>query len=374
VFSDTVAALASYLNAGASLTAAEDILKTWGYIYTDRSNNQPVGGVRQVRVLPGELPQDVLTYIDPAQADPNHPPSRFGELVVLACVNNQYQVAYQATADPIFLGVVLNPRAFSDEDVTGDGVGDLSFLTGDCGAENCVDAMTIVSTVGTTLPNTLNNIVPDIDFITKPYPTFQFVPAPNSPSKNLLVTPGFATGAGSGPQRMVTETWSFTGSAFTLTGKLAEPPVYRIHALHDGDDALRRKDFPAAEALYARVVNDPSLQGWEGGVALQDEAQFLAAFATVRLVQSAAARGDAATAQAALDVLRGLAPKDSAGEIYAGLGEAFFNSYSQTSNYAQACAAAIAYANATPNTYLTLGVETYGFNNADYLAGDMCIQ
>ena len=373
VFTETVPALAGYLNAGASLDAVVDLLKTWGYLYTNRNTNQQMGEARQVRVLPGELPQEALAFLDPAQADPQNPPSRFGELAVFTCVNNQYQVAYQATADPIFLGVVLNPRVFSDEDVTGDGIGDLSFLTGDCGTENCVDAMTIVSTVGISTPNTLNVILPDIDFITKPYPTFQFTPAASGVGKNLLVTPGFANGAGAGPQRTVTETWSFNGNIFTRTSTLAEPPVYRIHALQDGDSALRRKDFAAAEALYTRVVNDPALQSWEGEAPLQGEAQVLAAFAYVRLAQSAAARGDAAAAKAAIDALQSIAPKDSAGEIYAGLGNAFWGTYSQTNDYAQACAAAIAYANTTPNTYLVLGVETYGFNNVDYTASDMCI-
>ena len=374
VFTETVATLTNYLNAGASLSASVDLLRTWGYIYTDPTTKQVLGGARQVRVLPGEWPQTVLAFLDPAQTDPQNPLSRIGELAVLACVANRYQVAYQATADPIFLDLVLNPRVFSDEDVTGDGIGDLSFLTGDCGAGNCVDAITIVSTVGAATPNTLNTILPDIDFITQPYPVFQFVPSANGAAKNLWVTPGFASGAGAGPQRTFTETWSFNGSIFTQTSTLAEPPVYRIHALQDGDEAFRRKEFAAAEALYARVISDPSLQAWEGEAPLKDEARVLAAFAYARLIQIAAAKGDAAGAKAALDALQTFAPQGSSGEIYAGLGNAFFAIYSQTNDAAQACAAAIAFANASPNTYQTLGVETYGFNNADYMASDMCIQ
>lgn len=374
VFSDTAKALVSYLNAGASISATVDTLKSWGYVYTDPTTNQLLGGARQVRVLPNDQPQTAIAFFDPAQTDPQNPPSRFGDLAVFTCVSGQYQIAYQATADPIFLSVVLSPRIFSDEDVTGDGLGDLSFLTGDCGTESCVDAMSILSTVGATVTNQLNNILPDVDLITEPYPTFKFVPSTSGASKDLWVTPGFANGAGAGPQRTVTKTWGFNGAVFTFTNKIAEPPAYRIHALQDGDDAFRRKDLAAAEALYTRVINDPSLQSWEGEAPLRDEAKILAAFAYIRLIQTAAAKGDVTSDKANWDALQALAPAGSSGEIYANLGNAFYNVYSQTNDYAQACAAAVAYANTAPNTYLTLGVETYGFNNLDYTASDMCIQ
>jgi hypothetical protein len=374
VFGETAMTLMNYLNAGATLSEATTLLQSWGYLYTDRSTGQLAGGVRPVRVLPGAATQAVWTFFDPTQIDPQHPPLRMGELIVLACIGGQYRLAYQATADPIFLGAVLNPRLFSDEDVTGDGVGDLSFLTGDCGTGNCVDAMTVLSVVGAATPNRLNNILPDVDAITKPHPLFAFVPAPNSPSKNLLVRPGEAAGAGSGPLRAVTETWSFTGYVFTRTGKLFGPPVYRIHALHDADEALRQRDFVTAEMLYWRVINDATLQNWRAGAAAQTEAQMLAAFAYVRLMQSAAIRGDAATAQTALNNLQTMALKSSVGEPYIRLGEAFYEAYTQTNDYRRACAAAIAYAESNPATYRMLGADVYGFDNFDYAASDMCVQ
>jgi hypothetical protein len=277
------------------------------------------------------------------------------------------QVAYQASADPDFAGQVFNPRVFSTEDITGDGLGDLSYIVGDCSENTCYDGIYIMTAMSGTLSNAI------VDFEYEPFPTFAFVPAAQGTAKDLVVNIGYVGGVEAGPQRNVTDTWSYVGSAYTLTQETKEAPLYRIHALQDGDDAFRRKDTATANALYQRVATDSSLQAWEGNTPLQDEPKVLAAFAYVRLMETAAYGGDAAGVQTAHDELVKAAPEASSGTLYAKLGEAFYKAFSETKNYPQACDAVKKYAEKNQNTFLILGQDTFGTANYDYQSDDMCI-
>ena len=364
-FTDTAAALTAYLDAGAGESAVLDTLKAWGDIYpSPTAKDQQLGAVVRARVLPGNDDQIVVIYYDPAD---QQTASRHGELIVYQCADAKLQMAYQATADPDFAGQVFNPRLFGVDDVTGDGLGDLSYVVGDCSENTCYDGIYIMTSVNGVLSNAI------FEFQYEPFPTFTFVPAMQGAAKDLIVKMGYVGGPFAGPQRDITDTWSYVSSAFTLTQEVKEPPVYRIHALHDADEAFYRKDYATANALYQRVANDPDLQSWEGNAPLRDEPQVLAAFAYVRLMETAASAGDMGAVQAAHDALLMAAPDQSAGAIYAKLGETFFNAYSQTKNYQQACDATVKYAEKNENTYLILGQETFGTANYDYQPEDMCL-
>ncbi|MCL5995043.1 MAG: hypothetical protein M1546_03175 [Chloroflexi bacterium] len=361
---DTAPALAAYLSAGADVNALAGVLKSWGFIYNPSNSNNPLGAVVQAKLLPGTDQQWVAVYYDPSDKDMV---TRHGDVVVFKCVGGAVQIAYQSSTDPAFEGEVLNPRLFTDEDVTGDGLGDLSFLVGDCGASTCFDRISIMTAVG----GPLSNVIPDFEWVA--FPTFDFVPSSNGNAQNLLVAEGYLGSVGAGPQRAVTDTWSYNGAVFTLTSRIKEPPVYRIHALQDGDEAFLDQDYASANALYRRVANDPGLQAWEGNTPLRDEAQVLAAFAYVRLMQTAAAAGDSASLQAAHDALVTAAPEKSPGELFQQLGEVFYSTYQQSGNYKQACDATTKFAERNQNTFTVLGVETFGYANYDYQAVDMCI-
>jgi hypothetical protein len=362
---DTLPALTTFLNAGASPSATYSLLQSWGYIYVPSNAPTPVGSVQQARVLPGADTQIIVTYYDPVD---QQTPTRHGNLVVFGCNAGAVQVLYAASADPEFAGTVTNPRVLSTQDVSGDGVGDLSFVVEDCGASTCFDGVYILAAQN----GTLTNLIPDFEW--SPFPSFSFVASTAKPgTQDLQVQRGYVGTPGAGPQRGMTDTWSYTGSVYTLTQRVKEPPTYRIHALQDADEAFRRKDLATANALYQRVANDPSLQSWDGNTPLRDEAQVLAAFAYVRLIQSAAFAGDAATLKAAHDALTMAASPKSAGAIYASLGEAFWDAFNLSKNYALACDAVAKYADKNQNTFLILGQETFGFANQDYGADDMCI-
>lgn len=379
---DTAQALTTYLNNGASDSALLSALKSWGDVYTATNSRDQLGTVLRAKLLPGTDEQVIVIYYNPLD---RQAVTRHGDLIVFQCVTGKMQVAYQASSDPEFGVDVTNLRVFSTTDVTGDGLDDLSFLMGDCSGNTCFDGINIMTADRSTLASSatfsitadsdisseLENAIPD--FIYEPYPAFHFVPALHGKAKDLVVKPGYVSSVDAGPQRDVTDTWSFVGGIFTLTQEVKEPPVYRIHALEDGDAAFRRKDYAAANVLYMRVVNDPSLQAWDGNPNLHDEQQLLTAFAYVRMMQTAAVVGNMTGVQSAYKELVHSAPSNSPGAMYAQLGETFYKVWSQAKNYPQACAATVTYAQTHDNTYVMLGQETYGFSNDDYEPEDMCI-
>jgi hypothetical protein len=363
-FTDTAAALTAYLDAGASDSVALEALKSWGNIYQATTSNELLGTVLRAKVLPGNDEQFIAVYYDPAE---QQVVSKHGELIVYQCVDSKVQIAYQASADPDFAGQVFNPRVFSIEDVTGDGLGDLSYIVGDCSEDTCYEGIYIMTAVN----GTLNNAI--VEFEYEPFPVFTFVPAAQGTAKDLIVRVGYVGGTEAGPQRGITDTWTYVVNVYTLTQVTKEAPVYRIHALQDGDDAFRSKNVATANALYQRVATDPSLQSWEGNAPLREEPKVLGAFAYVRMMQTAAYSGDTAGVQAAHDALVNAAPANSPGTIYANLGEVFYKAFSETKNYKQACDATEQYAEKNENTFLILGQDTFGTANEDYGPVDMCI-
>jgi hypothetical protein len=364
-FGDTAAALRDYLSAGATLEDASAAMQAWGVKFAAPQSNEPLGSIEFAKILGGEDQQIVATMFDPA---PGESVARAGDLAVYRCANGRYEIAYQALTDVSFEGFVTDPRVLSVDDVTGDGIYELSFLTGDCSAATCMDGVTILSAHG---GGALRNLAPDFAYV--PFPSFEYVPGATG-AKDLVVAEGILGDASAGPQRGVTTTWTFVGGIYTRTAEAREPAVYRIHALHDGDDALRRQDYRQADASFGQVVNDPTLQAWDANPNIANEQQILGAFAYVRLIQSSALRGDTVGAQAAYDSLMRFAPADSPGYLYAQIGEAFYKSWIATQNIGQACAAAVQIARQNPNTALWLGVDSFGSANYDYQPEDMCVQ
>ncbi len=368
-FTDTVASVVSVLNTGATSTETLELLKGWGVIFNlpgIGGQQQQQGGIVHARLLPAPDAQMVVWYTDPADAQL---PTRKSELLVLSCEKHAYTVLYKATEDPELAGQATNARVFSTADVTGDSRDDLSFILEDCSDSTCFDGFYILTAVN----GALVNAIPDIEW--SPSPTFEYLPGSGTEksAKDLRARIGLLGSVGVGPQRTVTDTWTVEGNGFTRTLSVIDPPIYRIHALMDGDSAFRRKDVGAARLLYERVVGDSTLKSWAGNAPLRDEPQVLAAFALFRLMQLAGASGDGGGVTKAYDNLVVLAPPKSAGLLYQQMAEAFMTVYKQGADYPKSCEAALHFAEKNKNVYVVIGQDTFGSANYDYQAPDMCI-
>ena len=362
-FAGAAATLRSYLDDGASLEQIDAALQVWGMRITPADRRETLGGADYARILPGPDMQIIATLLD---ANTNDSGSHAGDIVVYACRNGHYEIVYRALDDPAFDGYVRDPQVLSVEDVTGDGIFELNFSTGECGAATCLGGITILSAHG---GGALHNLAPNFAYV--PYPIFDFVASKNK-AMDLVVVEGMLGDAAAGPQRALTETWSYIGDVFTRTNETLEPPRYRILALQDGDAALRRDDARQADTMYRRVIDDPSLQSWDGNPSVANEAQILAAFARVRLIESAARRGDETGAQVSFESLQNAAPENSPGGMYVAVGRALYETWRDTKDIARACAAAADSARANPATTQILGVDAFGTANYDYQAEDMC--
>ncbi len=374
--------LTAYLNSGGNAQNIQTALESWGYVGTLSATHQTLGEVRQMSLLAHGGKQWVVTFIDPRapKADDGSIGALPGDVAVLGCAAGRYVPVYDALHDPTFPdGIVPSPRLVKDEDVTGDGLADLSFATGECVGDACYDSLNIVSAAAGSVADSvartddaLHTISEQIEPILSP--TWRFIPDPaHHPGKLLLAVEGMSHEVEAGPQRVVTDTWLFDGTVFTRTHSESAPASYRIHALQDGDDALRGKDFAAADTLYQQVVFDPQLKSWESMSNMQDEDRVLAAFALLRLLQTSAAHDDATSVQSAYEALVSAVPVGGPGEVYLRMGKVFFDTFTQTDNYGKACEVTIELARAEPDSYGQLGPETFGYSNADYAAEDMCL-
>lgn len=375
-FDAALPALQAYLNAGASAGALNDALNQWGYVSALTLTQQTVGEVREVTLLPNAGVQIVVTFADtttpPAENGEPTATSFPGNIAVFGCVNGAYQMLFSAAQTSAFPdGIVPNPRIVADVDVTGDGLSDLSVATGECASASCYDGLTIVSTDGQsgTLQIISNEVQPVL------FPTWRFVPTEQGKAKDLQAIEGTTSDIEAGPQRTVTDTWAFDGRVFTRTSMVTSPAVYRIHALHDGDEAFQRKAFTQADTFYQQVVYDPNLKSWESMSTMKDEEKVLAAFALLRLMQTSAVRNDRVGVQTAYDSLVAAIPasKNASGELYLRMGKVFYDTFTQTDDYARACDAVVKFAEQEPDSYGQLGPETFGYSNTDYTADDMCM-
>jgi hypothetical protein len=159
-----------------------------------------------------------------------------------------------------------------------------------------------------------------------PYPSIRVV-GPGGDGRYGLAVTGTAIGsAGAGPYRGLTRTWVWdpTGLSLVPGPDLALPSTFRIHVLNDADQADLTGDYTTALELYARVVNDDSLQDW---VDPAGERANLSAYAMFRQVLTQLQLADSTAAQAAYLALRDVYPPASPGGAYGLLGQAFWTAY-----------------------------------------------
>jgi hypothetical protein len=143
-----------------------------------------------------------------------------------------------------------------------------------------------------------------------------------------------------------------------------EPPRYRIHALHDGDDAFRRGELETALDLYDRVVSDEELLDWP---APGDRRAELAAYASFRrvlayLVEDASDRAQAELAGRQTD-------SSPTGSAFAELARRLLAAYANGA-LDGACAAAAPFIAENAGALLT--PLDFGYENRSYTAADIC--
>lgn len=192
-----------------------------------------------------------------------------------------------------------------------------------------------------------------------------------------------------GPERGRTDIWGWNGQMYTLVRWEHTPPLYRIHAVWDGDDASRFGDYGRAASFYQQAIFDEQLLGWSPGQLWRpknetyfwdsytppppdrDERARLSAYARYRLVIADILQGNASAAEVAYGTLQGKFPAGSAGAAYTQLATAFWEEYVSGKDLAAACVVARSFAEAHSNEVLSpLGADVY--NTGRYTPEDIC--
>jgi hypothetical protein len=202
-----------------------------------------------------------------------------------------------------------------------------------------------------------------------PYPTYNVGPG------EIEAISGGIGSVGAEPQRGYAEIWTWNGNVFTVTETIYEPPVYRYHALLDGDRALRAGDYATAIESYRRVIEDDTLESFLGVIGQADEADeraFLTAFARWRLVLTYLQMGDQGSARAEFDDLQATYPPGAVGHEIAQMAQAFWEAQSEGEGVTQGCSEVVASAERFASV-LAFFNNNYGYANPWWEPQDLCL-
>ncbi|MBN1810281.1 MAG: hypothetical protein JXA14_00440 [Anaerolineae bacterium] len=345
---DYPAVIREYLNAGGDVATLEGTLAEWGAL-------QPEFPGQVVAVdLTGDDRAEIvvaLWYVGDAVA-----PS--GDLLIFVQQDGSYVLLYREGYDPSGPAV----RLLQVIDANGDGRRDVIYTLGTCGAHTCFESLEVLSWQETGFFSLMGGR------LDMPYPTYAVTPG------RIDAESGSVASVGAEPQRGYSEVWEWNGSVFTVTQQVWAPPVYRYHALLDGDYALFAGDYAAAVVAYERAIGDDALQEWgavSGGVDPEVERAQLTAFVRWRLVLTYLQAGDLGSAQVAYEQLQAGYPADAVGHDVAALAEVFWEMYAVDGSIVDGCTVLVVAAKQDTSVHDFFNAN-YGYANPRWEAVDIC--
>jgi len=339
-----------FLSAGGAVPFLASILRTWGAI-TDQA-----GTVSDAYDLTGDGVYEVLVVvIDPLNTTVSPQP---GQLMIFGCHQAVYRLLYSSDYGPGFGA----PRLLHVGDMNADAMPELVFLQERCQGVSCVQAAQVLTW---SAPND-GFLALNVDTIGAPGGRFSIQDLDGDGVLEIMIQgSGTASGMAAGPPRGTTTVWDWNGLNYVRALSQLDPPVYRIHVIHDADRALEQGDGEEAVRLYREALENPLLGTWS----VIDEAANLRAYALYRLVLTYAYLENGA----ALDTYTRLLaenPEGSPAAAFAALGDAFWRAFQASHNLHTGCVAALEAAALRPESLRFL--NSYGPANRAYQATDLC--
>ncbi len=340
----------SYINQGGSLTVLSESLAARG------SQAKSSAGIAD---LNGDGYEDFIVALSGAD-----PAASLGQvesaLIIFMCEQEAYRLTYAISTLPEVESLQLHQIL----DVTGDGRPEILFMQQSCGAHTCFQDWQVLQWQSDQFVNVLTGRTDDL-----PSPEFELSDREVDGSLVLMVTGRGVLSAGAGPSRALTRVWRWTASEarFNMVEERLSPPIFRIHALHDADQAALDGDLAIALDGYQRVIEDPALDDYPFG----DEGYTrLSAYALYRTMLLWIKFEDQDQAENTWVFLNAAHPEGSPGAGFRALADEFWQAYTAQPDLARSCQIAQAYAIA--HSQQTIEALNYGYANKVYAPADIC--
>lgn len=283
-----------------------------------------------------------------------------GTLLLYVCQEDLYQLAYSSPPST----ELAAPFIRAAQDLNGDDIPDLLTTRETCGAHTCSHQIDIFSWIEGSLQSIFPDVTTDIPL------SFVDLEGPQeNGSYDVVVTGSGIASAGAGPFRRFSRVWTYdigTG-LFQLSHTYLHDSNFRIHWVHDADQAVFDGDLEIALDLYARVINDDNLDDW---IAEQEGASTLAAYAMYRRVLTFLQLGQLENGRTELTLLQSSYQSEMSGYGYVELAQTLWDEYEASGDLALACVAAREFTQS--HTTIILDPLYYGYANKTYVAEDLC--
>jgi hypothetical protein len=342
-----------YLNQGGSLSGLIEAMPG-----LDQGDPGGLGAV--VADLNGDSLEDLaITLVERSDHAESGLPGESALLIYL-CANEQYRLAHAASSSPDADRLHL----YRVIDLTGDGVQELLVMQEYCGAHTCFQAWEVLQWQRNRFVNILTGRSDDL-----PSPIVEISGPRSDGSMILNITGSGVQSAGAGPSRAITRTWHWSEAerVFEIVEERLSEPTFRIHALHDADQAALHGDVEAALDRYSRVIEDPVLDDYPYGE--EGRAQ-LSAYALYRSMLLRILSGNLAQAETTLISIKEAYPPGRPGGGFSALAGEVWQAYQAHPDMRRACQIAQAYALEHPGE--VLDPLNYGYANKTYAPADVC--
>jgi hypothetical protein len=347
---DWASELQAYLNEGGLVEPLADGLE---------SRSLPDGS--SAGIVRRDLDADGFEDLTIVLYDLNNNTEPSGSILVFRCDKNRYRLAYvsapgQNPGPPVLVSV---------QDLNADGIAELLFTRETCGAHTCFERVEVLRWERSGFVNVFSGRSDDL-----PSPSVEIVGPVSDGSYRIEITAQGIASVGAGPYRRFTRIWGWSPdqSEFIVVDEKFAPPTFRIHMLHDADDAAAAGNLESALVMYQRVREDGALDDW-----IKDDNGHaeLAAFATYRQMMLYLQTGRLESARQALEFMQASIPEGAPGYGQRLLAETYWQTYSETGDLQAACNSARRFAQQQPASVLE--PLQYGYANRTYTPADVCM-
>ncbi len=300
----------------------------------------------------------VVSIIDPKSEDilPG------GMLLIYVCTDNEYRLLHQQ--DSVENRGVFGIRYL--QDLNSDGLAELVISSPSCGAHTCFEDVHVLGWDGEGFTNMLEGPTDDLSS-----PEIRVKDPDQDGIFDIEIGSGGFNSVGAGPNRTSTRNWIYDKLShnWEYFEDINGPSFFRIHVLHDADEAVIVGDYEQALIEYGRVVYDPNLVDWQN---FEQEKAVLSAYALYKISVVHLILGQEDLASITFDLLGQYHPTSTDGHIFVELSNTFRTGFTNN-GLTGGCEAAQEFAvDYAEEILLPLSSATFGYANPDYLPADIC--